>query len=310
MDLLLLRRAFHSECNGSTRPIVLLLGWLGCQERHLAKYASIYKDLRADVHMMRPSVLQTAIPTLSDRAISQYMERVAQSSLQVPEGNYVKNAPLRPVIAHCMSNAGWIAFGTLLCLLNQNRPLLSSTVGETSTQKNRHSMQPSHDKVLEIQSKVARGLCGIVVDSAPSLPTPSIWSRGMVSAVLKRPVDAIEDAYPMALRCANRAAERYLALPSVHQRLTAVRKAWLSCTTNIPQLYLYSSNDALIPCQHVESFMEQQRLAASSPIMGHRWSDSGHCEHLRLHPEEYRDRVKTFIEQCLRNLQHSNLHVT
>lgn len=243
---------------------------------------------------MRPSILQTAIPSLADRAISRYIERVAYALT----GRF-QNAPLRPVIAHCMSNAGWIAFGTLICLLNQNRERIRTTQAGKSRQGN------ANQSFFEI---LQSSLCGIVVDSAPSLATPSIWSRGMLSAMLEQPVDTLDAKHPVAVQCATRLAEQYLALPSVHRRLMDVRKAWESRTTNTPQLYLYSSRDPLIPLQQVESFIEQQKLLASSPIMSHCWSDSGHCEHLRHHPEEYHDRVSTFIEQCLRNFS-SNLHV-
>ena len=36
----------------SSEPVVILLGWLGCQEKHLAKYASIWEQKRLDTESL------------------------------------------------------------------------------------------------------------------------------------------------------------------------------------------------------------------------------------------------------------------
>lgn len=33
-------------------PVVLLLGWLGCEEKHLAKYSDIYEKRGYDIEVM------------------------------------------------------------------------------------------------------------------------------------------------------------------------------------------------------------------------------------------------------------------
>ena len=77
-----------------------------------------------------------------------------------------------------------------------------------------------------------------------------------------------------------------------------VRGAWALSAPLCPQLYLYSSKDALIPHTHVESFMAQQ-AARGVAVDAHCWPDSGHCEHLRTHPEHYRRLVHSFMQRCL-----------
>ena len=66
-----------------------------------------------------------------------------------------------------------------------------------------------------------------------------------------------------------------------------------------PQLYLYSRADALIPAAHVDFFMEQQ-AAHGAPVHHHCWDDSPHCEHFRVHREQYRSIIASFEQHACR----------
>ena len=71
--------------------------------------------------------------------------------------------------------------------------------------------------------------------------------------------------------------------------------AWETVAPVSPQLYLYSSADALIPPEEVQKF---QKLQAGRDIEVHSkmWTDSAHCEHYRVHPDEYIMELKTFAK--------------
>ncbi|KAL4419348.1 hypothetical protein ABPG77_001575 [Micractinium sp. CCAP 211/92] len=105
-----LRRAFAD----SPRPAVLLLGWLGSRDQHFNKYARLYQDLGAQVIAHQPSILQTALPDVADRALLRFMRDVTYrySSLCTVLGD------TPPVLVHAMSNAGFIAYGTMLHLVS------------------------------------------------------------------------------------------------------------------------------------------------------------------------------------------------
>jgi pimeloyl-ACP methyl ester carboxylesterase len=77
-----------------------------------------------------------------------------------------------------------------------------------------------------------------------------------------------------------------------------MHSAWARHAPLAPQLYLYSSADALIPAAHVEAFMAQQARRGLR-VEARRWEDSGHCEHLRRHPEEYTALVRRFVKRAL-----------
>ena len=48
-----------------------------------------------------------------------------------------------------------------------------------------------------------------------------------------------------------------------------------------------------LPCLRQESRGVQ--------VSGHKWSDSGHCEHMRTHPHEYAYQVSNFITNSLKD---------
>lgn len=72
-------------------------------------------------------------------------------------------------------------------------------------------------------------------------------------------------------------------------------QAWETVAPTSPQLYLYSSADALIPPREVQNF---QKLQASRGVDIHQkmWTDSAHCEHYRLHPDEYITELMDFAK--------------
>lgn len=90
------------------------------------------QSLGAQVLLHQPGILQTAAPRVADRALLAVMRDVSHrySSLCTVRGT----AP--PVLVHAMSNAGFVAFGTMLhlaSLLSQARPAaLSPAPGGTA----------------------------------------------------------------------------------------------------------------------------------------------------------------------------------
>ena len=274
-------RHLHTSPN-STRPLVLLLGWLGAQERYLAKYAKVYEDFGAQTVTMQPTLLQTALPSAANTAAARFCHDVLESPAGHGSG---------PVLVQCMSNAGWLSFGAMLHLINL----------AVSNQQLPNGLAHQTNSLLNFKTRVLDRLSAVIVDSAPSHATPDIWARGSVSAAFNKPAYGIEIEYPTSIQIAYKAAERYLALPSISRHLREIRAAWSHLPPTVPQLYLYSSADVLVPSPHVEGFMTQQAYRGVS-VAHHCWDDSGHCEHLSYHPEQYRRIVHSFMERSLTDI--------
>jgi len=200
-----LRRCFAavaaSDVGADPQPLVLLLGWLGCEPRHLSKYASLYtSNFHAVVLPLQPTLLQTAAPGLADADALRYATDLEAAA--AAQASASTAAP--PVLVHVMSNAGWLAFGALLHLAASE----ASAAQPTSLQSLRRTL-----------GRVR----GVVIDSAPSEATPSIWARGTVSAALGKPAAGIEVEHPAAVRLAESWAARYLGRPRISARLKQVQ---------------------------------------------------------------------------------------
>jgi pimeloyl-ACP methyl ester carboxylesterase len=281
-----IRRSIYTARSSGNKPLVLLLGWLGSQSQHLNKYAEVYQDAGANVEIMQPTMFQTAVPSAAHRGALKYFDTLATKPDCHGNG---------PVMVQCMSNAGWLMFGTILHL--------TSLASAAAKQQDQSTLLTRHlESALAFKSTILDNrLRGIVIDSAPSYATPPIWARGSVSAALGKSAETVGDDLPSIVATVQRLAERYLALPSISRHLRETRAAWGQISPRVPQLYLYSTADALIPAQQVENFIDMQRLHGAE-VSHHCWNDSGHCEHLRVHPEQYTRIIHSFLERCLTDI--------
>ncbi|CAF3508181.1 unnamed protein product [Rotaria sp. Silwood1] len=81
-----------------------------------------------------------------------------------------------------------------------------------------------------------------------------------------------------------------------------IRELLTNIPTNIKQYYLYSTADRLISSSSIEKFMAIQ-VERGIHVMSHRFVDSGHVNHFRLHSIEYGKFILDFIS----NIEKDNL---
>lgn len=97
-----------------TSPVVLLLGWVGCQDRHLQKYSKIYEDrgmttVRFTAPMVPLFVQRTKILGLAEGVLSTIEDHRLQQ---------------RPILVHTFSNGGAYFFWYMSEVINStNRAL-------------------------------------------------------------------------------------------------------------------------------------------------------------------------------------------
>ena len=65
-----------------------------------------------------------------------------------------------------------------------------------------------------------------------------------------------------------------------------------------PQLYIYSSSDAVIPATEVEAFMGEQRRLGHM-VIARKLQGSPHVDHFRTFPEVYMGQLRKFLGHCL-----------
>jgi hypothetical protein len=108
----------------------------------------------------------------------------------------------------------------------------------------------------------------------------------------------VEARHPRLLGAVRGAVDAYLALPTTRRRIAATEAAWHELTPPCPKLYLYSESDVLVSPDTIQRHMQAEAVRGAR-VYAHKWADTPHVEHYRLHPEQYTAIVARFVDEAL-----------
>ncbi|KAJ0989071.1 hypothetical protein J5N97_007427 [Dioscorea zingiberensis] len=216
--------------------MVVLLGWLGAETKHLKRYAELYE--RKGIAAVRFVVpVKEALGFDLGRKVE---ERVGRLSNELTDWclEVERSGRVPRLIFHTFSNTGWLTYGQIL-----------------------NNLDWRSDTLEKIQ--------GCIVDSggAPEID-PQIWAAGFSAALLKKRISSAlasaettegkfdgnmnklsmqENGSTLYEAVILSVLEKFftimLRLPSVNQRLTKLISILSEKQPLCPQLYLYSSSD-------------------------------------------------------------------
>ncbi|KAL0042970.1 hypothetical protein WJX79_005495 [Trebouxia sp. C0005] len=278
-------RALHQDSQATNKssdslqkPLVILIGWLGAKERHFNKYAELWQRMGHKTFGYQPPTNSIVLPPIGSAKAAEFIRDVQS----------FQNLHLhQPVIYHIFSNAGFLFFGTVLRAIAAADALpLSPSQQLTSS-------------ACSLQHNMLQPVKGLILDSAPCRLTPSISARGFTAAVLSKPAKSIQMQHPHLVSAARLLFTPVLKFPPIANRQDQIWQAWSNTAPLCPQLYLYSSADALIPPSAVQQFQELQKQRGVQ-VHSKMWIDSAHCEHYRIYPDEYVSQLERFVETCCR----------
>lgn len=230
-------------------PVVVILSWMGAQQKHLAKYTSFYEELGYEVHCVFND-LRTAIFPPASRAQAKKI------------GAFIEAQPDdRPVLIHAFS-IGTGIYGLLL-----------------------DSLKHEKEQLDMFRKKVV----GVVFDSGPAPIFPHDVAKGLhtVCPIISKAVwEPIAKAFFFVTK----------ARSSYGKSEDALRKFQFPS----PQLYFYSGDDKVIPNikTAVEEFIEKNKQRGVE-VYNKFWENSVHASHLKVHPEEYMNNLRDFINRCM-----------
>ena len=256
----------------STRPLILLCGWLGCRPRDLDKYGVAWRELGHDTLAAAPTLAPLLWPPSAEAAA----ERLESATLAA-----LATRPNPSVILHAFSNGGFYAAGALL---ERKSPALAL---------------PSR-------------LVGLAFDSCPARLDPDLAARGVTAAMLGEAAGGRGEGRRKAVTSLLRPVlGGLLSSPAspLGGRVEAAWAAWGglagSLPPGLPRLFLYSDADALIPAAEVEAWAgvmgweESSRgRARAAAVTMRRFPGSPHCEHLRSDPDGYRAALAGLAERA------------
>ncbi|XP_068809014.1 transmembrane protein 53 isoform X1 [Struthio camelus] len=243
------------------QPVVILLGWAGCQDKYLAKYSAIYSQKGC-------AIIRYTAPW---RMVF-FSESFGIRSLQTPARRLLEllfdySIENRPVLFHVFSNGGVMLYRYVLEALHTQQPFKTIKVVGTifDSAPGRRNLRGG-----------LRALRTVLVSTNVLLKYFLLFSFAAVAVVLRVVL------YPLTRLIHESHYDALLKAPS----------RW-------PELYLYSQADAVIKASDVEYMADaRQRLGVSVKAVD--FSDSAHVSHMRAYPTYYSNLCMTFLSDCVR----------
>ncbi|KAK3877737.1 hypothetical protein Pcinc_017589 [Petrolisthes cinctipes] len=258
---------FVNGSGGEKEPVVFLLGWLGAQDRHLAKYCDIYKQRGCiTIRYTSPSSFVFVRPSVRLLPIARKLVSLLRDM----------SLHHHPVFFHVFSNNGSILYYYLVQAMSEpGTPPIS--------------------------------VKGCIFDSTPA---PRRIYTGMQAAYQATPGSAWKKMFVSVSVMLYLLSWKVISVlwTIISGRLPS-HPPWalVEESARCPQLFLYSKADKLIHSDDVEFFIsERQKLGVM--VVAKCWADSPHVQHYRMHPEEYRESVYSFLGLCLNQEGSASTH--
>lgn len=249
--------------NDTNVPIVMLLGWAGCQDRYLMKYSKIYED-RGLITVRYTAPVDTLFWKRRE------MMPIGEKILKLI---YDMNFDSHPVIFHIFSNGGAYLYQHIsLAIRKHKQPLQVRGMILDSAPGDRR-MLGLYRAVTAIYGKERKN-CHCFTAIIITLTLGIMWF----------------------------VEETFAAFKSIFVKTEPIQTNPFNDLKNepneYPQLFLYSKGDVVIPYTDVEKFInirQQQGVDVNSVC----FEDAEHVKIYTKYPTQYIQCVCNFINNCL-----------
>ncbi|XP_022087294.1 transmembrane protein 53-like [Acanthaster planci] len=243
-------------------PVVILLGWAGCEDRHLSKYSAIYHSIGfTTVRYTLPSQHMVSAPKIKVIA-RKVLELVFDLGLE-------ENV----VFFHVFSNAGCFIY--------------------------RYITQYLHNPEFGGGELASIKVGGCIFDSAPCATSLLMYLKvrnraDKTSGFFMRIVHIVIILLAGILSFFLPSGSSW----NIRQDISSFMSEMKIDRSRYPQLYLYSKTDDICDWRGVEDVVEARRKKGSE-VQQVCWQESPHCAHLLAHRDEYIQNCQDFVQGCL-----------
>ncbi|XP_028833733.1 transmembrane protein 53 [Denticeps clupeoides] len=247
--------------HGVKEPVVILLGWAGCKDKHLSKYSNMYNE-QGCVTICYIAPLKTVF--ISESFGYKELRRTASRLLEILYDYEVEN---RPVLFHVFSNGGFMLYRYVVELLRGHAQFGTLHV------------------------------LGTVVDCAPGSGNVRGALRAL-STSLGPNVSIAARYFLLALFAVAVVLLRIVLYPLTKYFHKNHYDAMMDRPAPWPQLYLYSRADRVIRHRDVERMVAVLRGRGLS-VESFDFVTPAHVSLFRDFPEDYSRRCRDFLEVCM-----------
>ncbi|OWK64343.1 Transmembrane protein 53-B [Lonchura striata] len=242
------------------QPVVILLGWAGCQDKYLAKYSAIYSQKGC-----------TVIRYTAPWRMIFFSETFGIRSLQTPARRLLEllfdySVENRPVLFHVFSNGGVMLYRYIVEALHTHEPFQNLRVA------------------------------GTIFDSAPGRRNLRGALRALATVLAS--MNVLLKYFLLFTFASAAVVLRILLYPLTRFMHESHYDALLKAPSRWPELYLYSQADLIIKASEVQ-LMASARQQLGVPVKAVDFSDSAHVSHMRVYPTYYRSLCTTFLSDCV-----------
>ncbi|XP_033117091.1 transmembrane protein 53-A-like [Anneissia japonica] len=262
-------KATGDECFGdgqedksSHETVVVLLGWAGCLDKHLAKYSAIYQQKGY-------ATIRYTAPT---KHVFHQTEKMRETAMKILELLFDLGLEENNIFFHVFSNGGCFLYRFITEILHDHKS------GELTMLR----------------------VCGCIYDSCPIDITLKNLFFARFNALTANTGGGLLTRIFSAVVILTGIIASFFYPPAWGNM-----KLWFSFMSAMkddrgryPQLYLYSKADVIGPYVPISNIIAERRKHGI--VVDEKcWTDSPHCGHLKVHPEEYTKLCHSFIEKCL-----------
>ncbi|KAL2716592.1 transmembrane protein 53 isoform X1 [Vespula squamosa] len=256
------------------RPLVVLLGWAGCQDRYLAKYSAIYKEKSCIT--LRYTAPMECLFGRRDK-----MPYIGKRLLQVIAKNSLND---HPIFFHIFSNGGALLYQHISIAMQQmDSPIQSQVKGVI------FDSAPGERRVTSLFKAISAIIGGHPLTNIPTsffitIFLSMFWFFEVITFLLVSTYFITVIAHALG---------RGFTIQSNPFALMEESYSW-------PQLFLYSNTDTLIPAADVEKFASR-RAERGVHVQLVLFTNSPHVKHYAMYREVYVNTVCSFINECLQS---------
>ncbi|XP_018608872.1 transmembrane protein 53 isoform X1 [Scleropages formosus] len=247
---------------GSQGPVVILLGWAGCKDRHLVKYSSIYNE-QGCITFRYTAPLRSVF--ISESLGYRELRTTANKLLELLYEYEVEN---NPIFFHVFSNGGFMLYRYMVELLRS-----------------------------DAQFRTLR-VVGAVMDSGPGNRNLKGALRAIVASLGPKSNAALVYILLVLFACMV-VLLRIILYPLTRYIHKNHYDAMREHPATWPQLYLYSRADNIIQHEDVEQMVKAVQEKGIS-VESFAFDTSAHVCLFRDFPEEYPRRCLAFLGNCMR----------